>query len=272
MPMAAHVADGMHRGVHGVPYHAESTLSSAQVLKDGHVSPNRQERETQPAMVALTDLEADLLAHIARRGGASVLCAMAQTSKQLRAPIIAAGDEMWREFALARFPCLKSLLELVPTSLSFNSIYRKQLAGVAPPPPPSFPDLSEYVFSVELAVPALGWSAAWSAPVTSWTYPNPAYTGWDRICNPQPWTDATRPAWLTEEVADLETTFPPSVLCSMTLSIVATRRRDLSSFRMFHFTGQPEGIREIGDGTVCYEEEALPEKVGLVVNYHDFHG
>jgi len=32
MPMAAHVADGMHRGVHGVPYHAESTLSSAQVL------------------------------------------------------------------------------------------------------------------------------------------------------------------------------------------------------------------------------------------------
>ena len=32
MPMAAHVADGMHWGVHGVPYHAESTLSSAQVL------------------------------------------------------------------------------------------------------------------------------------------------------------------------------------------------------------------------------------------------
>ena len=31
MPMAA--PDGMHRGVHGVPYHAESTLSSAQVLK-----------------------------------------------------------------------------------------------------------------------------------------------------------------------------------------------------------------------------------------------
>ena len=27
------VADGMHWGVHGVPYHAESTLSSAQVLK-----------------------------------------------------------------------------------------------------------------------------------------------------------------------------------------------------------------------------------------------
>ena len=131
------------------------------------------EPEPLPAMVALTDLEADLLAHIARRGGASVLCAMAQTSKQLRAPIIAAGDEMWREFALARFPCLKSLLELVPTSLSFKSIYRKQLAGVAPPPPPSFPDLSAYVFSVELAVPALGWSAAWSAPVTSWTYPTP---------------------------------------------------------------------------------------------------
>ena len=33
MPMAAHVAAGMHWGVHGVPYHAESTLSSAQVLK-----------------------------------------------------------------------------------------------------------------------------------------------------------------------------------------------------------------------------------------------
>ena len=33
MPMAAHVADGMHWGVHGVPYHTESTLSSAQVLK-----------------------------------------------------------------------------------------------------------------------------------------------------------------------------------------------------------------------------------------------
>ena len=33
MLMAAHVADGMHWGVHGVPYHAESTLSSAQVLK-----------------------------------------------------------------------------------------------------------------------------------------------------------------------------------------------------------------------------------------------
>ena len=164
------------------------------------------------------------------------------------------------------------MLELVPTSLSFKSIYRKQLAAVSPEPPPSFPDLPAYVFSVELAVPALGWSAAWSAPVTSWTYPNPAYTGWDRIRNPQPWSDATRPAWLTEEVADLGTTFPPSVLCSMTLSIVATRRRDLSSFRMFHFTGQPEGIREIGDGTVCYEEEALPEKVGLVVNYHDFHG
>ena len=55
----------------------------------------------EAAMVALLDLEADLLRHIARRGGASVLCAMAQTSQQLRAPIIAAGDEMWREFALA---------------------------------------------------------------------------------------------------------------------------------------------------------------------------
>ena len=224
----------------------------------------------EAAMVALLDLEADLLRHIARRGGASVLCAMAQTSQQLRAPIIAAGDEMWREFALARFPCLKSLLELVPTSLSFKSIYRKQLAAVSPEPPPSFPDLSTYVFSVELAVPALGWSAAWSAPVTSFT------EGWDRICNPQPWTDATRPAWLTEALADLDTPWEQREdgkgLYSMTLSIFATRRRDLSSFRMFHFSGLDQlGICIVENGTICYETEALPEKEGLV-NYHDFDG
>ena len=35
MPMAAHVADGMHRGVHGVPYHAESTLKELVMKASG---------------------------------------------------------------------------------------------------------------------------------------------------------------------------------------------------------------------------------------------
>ena len=159
-------------------------------------------------MVALLDLDADLLAHIARRGGAPVLCAMARTSHELRAPLVAAGDALWRDDALARFPCLKSLLELVPTSLPFRSLYRKQLAAVSPQSEDSFPDLSSYVFSVELAVPAIGWSAAWSAEASSFTVEHGnghVYSGWDKICNPQPWTDATRPEWLTKTLAVMDT-------------------------------------------------------------------
>ena len=127
---------------------------------------------------------------------------MARTSHELRAPLVAAGDALWRDVALARFPCLKSLLELVPTSLPFKSLYRKQLAAVSPQSEDSFPDLSAYDFTVELAVPAIGWSAAWSAPASSFTVEHgnghTVYSGWDKICKPQLWTDATRPERLTK--------------------------------------------------------------------------
>ena len=260
-------------------------------------------------MVALLDLDADLLAHIARRGGAPVLCAMARTSHELRAPLVAAGDALWRDSALARFPCLKSLLELVPTSLPFRSLYRKQLAAVSPQSEASFPDLSSYVFSVELAVPAIGWSAAWSAEASSFTVEHGnghVYSGWDKICNPQPWTDATRPEWLTKTLAVMEEHTedrprPPhrgggtyrqldnyaflnsedaKSLTTMSLSIIATRRVDLRAFRMFEFTGRGAhfdatcryasviGMR-ISDNTVDFDAEPLPEKEGLI-NFHSF--
>ena len=82
-------------------------------------------------------------------------------------------------------------------------------------------------------MPAIGWSAAWSAEASSFAenFDNGhVHSGWDKICNPQPWTDATRPEWLESEDGEY--------ISIMTLSVLATRRRDLNSFRIFDFVGK----------------------------------
>ena len=94
------------------------------------------------------------------------------------------------------------------------------------------------------------------------------YSGWDKICNPQPWTDATRPEWVESEDGEY--------ISIMTLSVLATRRRDLNSFRIFDFVGKGSqvvspswtrvrGIREVAAGCKLhpvFEGKTLPETGG----------
>ena len=81
-------------------------------------------------------LDADLLVNIAAKSGsARALPPMLLVNQHWQAALGAGGDVLWKELALARFPRLQSLVALVPSTLPFKTLYRKQLAAHPPHPP-----------------------------------------------------------------------------------------------------------------------------------------
>ena len=83
-----------------------------------------------------------------------LLC-MEQTCKSWRAALRISEDEIWKELALERFPSLRGILRIEPTTAPYRRLYRQQLLGEralhykCPPLDPG-PEMSAYIFSCEL--------------------------------------------------------------------------------------------------------------------------
>ena len=83
------------------------------------------------------------------------LLRMQQTCKSWRAALLISEDEIWKELALVRFPSLRRILRLEPTTAPYRRLYRQQLLGErarlyeCPPLDPG-PVMSAYIFSCEL--------------------------------------------------------------------------------------------------------------------------
>ena len=178
-----------------------------------------------------------------------------------RLPHVALGDlqRERQEFAIARFPRLRSMLTLIDAPTSFVSLYRKMLAAEKPPPL-NIPSASfdDYIFSVEFTG-ADGWSCTWSAAATK--------VGglYDCLINPQPWTNSARPAWLSEfdrvrddESADAAFDVNAS-FDERRLSIFVTRRCDMSSICLINGLT----VEECDEGDVRFAAEDAPMREPL---------
>lgn len=104
----------------------------------------------------------DLLFRFAGFGDAQRLCVLLGTCRAWRVSLLARCEDLWRAFALARFPRLKALLAAsTQPPDSFCALYRNQLMaeGRIPTPVPRF-DFSSLIFTVEIDYkdePVLEW-------------------------------------------------------------------------------------------------------------------
>ena len=92
-------------------------------------------------------LDGDMITAVARLGGAPLTCKMMPVCRTWRAAIDNESERLWKEFAIARFPRLRSLLTLIDAPHSYATWYRKMLAAERPERQPissaSFDDYSQ---------------------------------------------------------------------------------------------------------------------------------
>lgn len=213
-------------------------------------------------------LDADLLVNIAAKSGcARALPPMLLVNQHWQAALGAGGDVLWKELALARFPRLQSLVALVPSTLPFKTLYRKQLAAHPPHPPVvhPHPPLSDYVLSFELRHKE--WACSWTTTLRLTRGDDSLVTfgGLADGVNPEPWTGAQRPEWC-QELDALEENYgndavnwlaiQRTVLGALELSIFVTRRKDMSTILLYSSVGH--GF-EYDDQYIHFDADGIPQ-------------
>lgn len=112
-----------------------------------------------------------------------------------RTAIIAQHEHLWRSVTLQRFPILKSILDVEPTTLPFSELYRRQLVSekaLKPAESSLTPTVDSYLFTITVETQKHDYSQnevvfQWSGKLKD--------NGQDCWATPSLWTAATVPLW-----------------------------------------------------------------------------
>ena len=186
----------------------------------------------------------------------SLLC-MQQTCKSWRAALRISEDEIWKELALERFPSLRGILRLEPTTAPYRRLYFQQLLGerayypcMRPPLDPG-PEMSAYIFSCELYVDheliggstIIGENELLNFMVDIHAGPT-TMAKWERLLE----------EWMKPIIAETH---------SLHLRVSVTRRADLSTIVLYYDDELDDGEYDPGDAQVAFTHMAvsLPSKM-----------
>ena len=181
-------------------------------------------------------MTADVLSLIALHGGAACLVQMLKTSQAWRAILLADANNLWKMLCLRRFSRLRHILEHASPPTDFRLVYQQQLAAEHPEAvevqEPTFPSLTEYIFTVEVHTRAVligSWSGALSSasdflPI-QWSLTHFQQELIEKGLRERAITWTPAPTSLSE--------FFDSIKCSISV----TRRTDLATIVLYTQTG-----------------------------------